>query len=161
MSGAGVLVAVGAGVGDGAGVGVDVGAADGEPGGEAVTLGFGVGFGVAVDGGLGDGDGLGVGVAVAAGLDGAGAATVMVARICSGWIWQKYGYDPGALNVKLNDPPGPTTPESNRPSVAPGAPDVTVWGSPAKVQATVSPTSIVSESGAKAKFLACTVNVAA
>jgi hypothetical protein len=52
-------------------------------------------------------------------------------------------------------------PESNRPSGEPGAPDVTVCGSPVKVHRTVSPTPTVCESGWNAKFIASTVTVAA
>ena len=68
---------------------------------------------------------------------------------------------PAVLNVTWNDPPGSWIPESKRPSGAPGAPDVTVWGSPAKVQRTTSPTLTVCDSGWNRKLTEATVSVAA
>jgi hypothetical protein len=65
------------------------------------------------------------------------------------------------LKVTWNAPPASLTPESNRPSGAPGAPDVTVCGSPAKVQRTTSPSFTVRLSGSNLKFTDATVTVAA
>lgn len=68
---------------------------------------------------------------------------------------------PASLKVTWNDPPGSLIPESKRPSMAPGAPDVTVCGSPAKVHRTTSPTLIVCDSGWNRKLTEATVTVAA
>jgi hypothetical protein len=64
-------------------------------------------------------------------------------------------------NRTSNRPPGWTIPESNRPSGDPGAPDVTVCGSPLNVHRTVSPTLTVRDSGWKWKLTAATPTVAA
>lgn len=63
--------------------------------------------------------------------------------------------------VTWNEPPGSSMPESNRPSGAPGDPDVTVCGSPANVQRTTSPSLTVRLAGSKRKFTDATVTVAA
>lgn len=54
---------------------------------------------------------------------------------------------PGLLKVRWNDPPDSTMPESNTPSGAPGAPEVTVCGSPLNDQRTTSPALTVLAAG--------------
>lgn len=68
---------------------------------------------------------------------------------------------PALVNLTSNELPGSSNPESNRPSGAPGVPDVTVCISPAKLQRTVSPTAIAVVAGENWKFIAATVTVAA
>ena len=68
---------------------------------------------------------------------------------------------PAVRKVTWNVPPGALIPESNAPSDAPGEPDVTVCGSPPKVQRTTSPTWTDREAGWKLKSAAETVTVAA
>lgn len=141
--GAAAAEAVGATVGVkvGAGVAALVGAAVGAAVGRAV--GLTVGFGV--------------GLAVGAGV--APAWTTIVPNICSGWTWQKYGNVPALLKVTWNEPPGSLIPESKRPSGDPGTPEVTVCGSPEKVQPTTSPMLTVRDCGWNRKFIAATVTV--
>lgn len=135
--GTGVGLAVGAG-GVGLGVSVGVGAGVGDS-----WDGRGVGFGVGVAVRRGVGFGVGVGGA---------RTTIVPAMPESMWTRQMYGYVPGWLKVTSKRPPASTRPESkaspSRGSLGP-LPLVTVWGSPAKVQTTVSPTEIVNVAGSK------------
>lgn len=68
---------------------------------------------------------------------------------------------PAASKVTWNEPPEFVIPESNRPSGAPGVPEVTVCGSPAKVHRTTSPMLTVCDSGWKRKLTEATVTVVA
>lgn len=69
-------------------------------GGLAVGVVAGVGrcVGACVGLGVGRAVGRGVGLGVGRGV-GEAATTVIVPFICSGWIWQKYGYVPGVVKL--------------------------------------------------------------
>jgi hypothetical protein len=141
-----VGAAVGVGLGVGLAVGIEVGFGVGLGVGLAVGFGVGLGVGLAVGFEVGFGVGLGVGCGVP------GASTTILPTICPEWTSQKYGYVPGVVNVHSKVGRGssiPMIPESNFPSGRGGVPDVTLWGSPANVQRTVSPTPTVSEGGPK------------
>lgn len=135
---------VGAAVGDGERVADAVGA--------GVDVGLGVGLAVGFEVGFEVGFGVGFGVDCAVGCGVPGALTTILPTICSEWTSQKYGYVPGVVNVHSKVGRGsssPMIPESNFPSGRGGVPDVTLWGSPANVQRSVSPTPTVSEAGPK------------
>jgi hypothetical protein len=145
---------MGAAVGDGEGAADAVGAGASEGVGLEVGLAVGleVGFGVSLGVGLAVGFEVGFGVRLGVGCGVPGASTTILPAICSGWTSQKYGYVPGVVNVHSKVGRGssiPMIPESNFPSGRGGVPDVTLWGSPANVQRTVSPTPTVSEGGPK------------
>ena len=131
----GATVAVG-----GGGIAVGVGG-----GGEGVAVGDGAGGAVALAVGFGAGvAGAGVGSGVEA------SVTVMVPRMESGWIWQKYGYLPTSVKVKEKVEPWPKLPLSHR-----SFPDVTVcdvWSW--LVHWTAVPTSILWSSRLKLSMLA-------
>ena len=153
-AGASVGAAVGA-TSVGASVGAAVGASVGAAVGAAVALAVGRAVGFTVGLGVGAAVGRTVGASVAAAL------TTIVPNICSEWIWQKYGKVPALSNVTWKESPGSLIPESKWPSRAPGAPDVTVCGSPAKVHRTTSPTLTERNSGWNRKLTDATVTVAA
>ncbi len=73
-----------------------------------------------------------------------------VASILSPWILQKYWKVPDVVKVWEKDAPLIRTPECQRPSGFPTAPEVTVCPlSPPLVHSTVSPTEMVSVVGSK------------
>ena len=113
----------------------------------AVAVGFAVAVAVAAAVAVAVAVGRAVGLTVGFGVE--PALTTIVPVICSGWIWQKYWNVPAVRRVTWNVPPGALIPESNAPSGAPGAPEVTVCGSPEKVQRTTSPTWTDREAGWK------------
>lgn len=136
-----VGAALGAADTDGVAVGAALGAREG------ASLEAAVGVAVGRVDGLAVGFWVGADVAVGLGVDVSLARTMIVPNICSEWIWQKKGNVPARSKVTWNDVPGSLNPESNRPSGAPGVPDVTVCVSPEKVQRTTSPTLTVREAG--------------
>lgn len=129
-------VAVVARVDDGVGLALD------EAVGLSVAAAVGDGLGGAVVGaGVGRGVGLGVGGGVGCGGGVASAWTTIVPIIpVSEWIWQKYGYVPGAVNRLVNVSPAFLKPESKPPLALGAVPEVTVCVSPANVHVTLSPT---------------------
>ena len=146
--GLGEMVAVAVTVGDAAAIGeaavavaasVDV----------AVTVGVAVGDVVARAVGVTVARAVGVTVGFAVGVGVEPALTTIVPVICSGWIWQKYWIVPTVWKVTWNVLPGVLIPESKTLSGAPGAREVTVCGSPEKVQRTTSPTWTDREAGWK------------
>ena len=73
-----------------------------------------------------------------------------VASILSPWILQKYWKVPDVVKVWEKDAPPIRTPESQRPSGFPTAPEVTVCPlSPPLIHSTVSPTEMVTVVGSK------------
>ena len=115
----------------------------------AVTVGVAVGDVVARAVGVTVARAVGVTVGFAVGVGVEPALTTIVPVICSGWIWQKYWIVPTVWKVTWNVLPGVLIPESKTLSGAPGAPEVTVCGSPEKVQRTTSPTWTDREAGWK------------
>ena len=148
--GAGVVDGAADGLGEMVAVAVTVGDA-GAIGEAAVAVAASVDVAVTVGVTVGDvvarAVGVTVGFAVGVGVE--PALTTIVPVICSGWIWQKYWIVPTVWKVTWNVLPGVLIPESKTLSGAPGEPDVTVCGSPAKVQLTTSPTWIDRKAGWK------------
>ncbi len=130
------------------GAGVDDGDGDGDAVAELVGAGTAVTGSVAVGAAVRASVGRGVGRAVGRGVD--GARTFTIPNICSGWISQKYGNVPAAVNFAVKVWPLVSKPadagwSGNRLSTAPGLPLVTVCGSLtfATTQVTWSPARIV------------------
>ena len=129
------------GTGDAALVELAGGDAKGLVTGVAVESGVGAGVvvGAVVGAVVGSGVGRGVGAFVGAAVE--AATTITMPRIVSKWTSQKYGYVPAVGNAAVNVDPSRRNPadagrSSNRLSMAPGLPLVTVCGSPLAIQET-------------------------